>query len=109
MEETTKLNYKGSNIAKAEQEYGVKFFNVIETLSGKKGENNIGMVDLLFLFRAGGGTEEQFDKRVVDDAEGIMLDIMEGLSESGFLGKKMKFDRTKAMTEIKKALKEAES
>lgn len=108
MEETTKLNYKGSNIAKAEQRYGVKFFNVIESLGSKNGENNVGMVDLLFLFCAGGGTEEQFDKRVIDDTEGVMLDIMEGLSESGFLGKKVKFDRTKALAEIKKALKEAE-
>ncbi len=104
--ETQKLNYKGTNIAKAEQKYGVKFFNVVENL-GKKGEANVGMLDMLFLYCAGGGTEEDFDKFIVSDTEKIMLDIMEGLAESGFLGEKRNFDRAKAKEEIEKAIKEA--
>lgn len=102
--ETQKLNYKGTNIAKAEQKYGVKFFNVVEQL-GKKSETNIGMLDMLFLYCAGGGTEEDFDQYIVNDTEKIMLDIMEGLAMSGFLGEKKNFDRAKAKAEIEKAIK----
>lgn len=106
MENSTKLNYKGTSIAMAEQKYNLKFFSVLESM-GKKEDGSlpkVGMIDMLFLYVAGGGTPEKFDELVVNNTEDLMLDIMEGLSVSGFLGKEMKFDAKTARAEIKKAL-----
>lgn len=107
-----KLNYKGSSIAKAELQYGIKFFTVLNNLSskdenGEKKQADFGMSDMLFLYVAGGGSVDTFDKMIIDGTEVLMLDIMEGLAASGFLG--TKFNRAEAETAIKKAMKDIET
>ena len=98
-----KLNYKASSIARAEQEYGLKLFSVMESLSDKQGSvRNVGVIDMLFLWVAGGGTPEEFDEIAETDVEKLMLIIMDGLNQSGFLGMKGKLDLDKAKEELNK-------
>ncbi|MBR2766792.1 hypothetical protein IKD67_01770 [Candidatus Saccharibacteria bacterium] len=97
-----KLNYKASNIALAEKKLGLRFFSVIKGF--KTGE--VGFIDILFLWSAGGGDKDEFDKRVIDDTENIMVEIMQGLSDAGFLGAKGKFSIEQARKELRKALKD---
>jgi hypothetical protein len=77
-----KLNYKASNIAKAEREYKLKFFTVMGGLG-----SDMGVGDLLFLYVAGGGSEDDFDKLFETGIEEVMIAIMEGINDAGFLGK----------------------
>lgn len=78
------LNYKASNIAKAERETGKNFFEAISSLSKQPSMDN-----LFFLVSAGGGTEEDFDKLFKDGVEKVMMTIFEGINEAGFLGQKI--------------------
>ena len=52
------LNYKASNIAKAEKADYRKFFDVFNSM----GSNSIGVSDLQFLFHAGGASDDDFDE-----------------------------------------------
>ena len=52
------LNYKASNIAKAEKEMGESFFDALSKLNSTPSVSA-----LLFLFIAGGGTKDEFDER----------------------------------------------
>ena len=61
-----KLNFKASNIAKAERNDGCKFFDVFNGMS----TGSIGVSDLLFLYHAGGASDEDFDK---DFGKGIEI------------------------------------
>lgn len=88
-----KLNYKASNIAKAEDKFNRNFFKSLSGLS-----ESPSMSDLMFLFFAGGATEEDFDNAVKEGFDNAMIIITEGLNESGFLGK------TIDTTEMKKAM-----
>ncbi len=97
-----KLNYKASNIAKAEKELDLRFFKVIEGFKS----GNVGFIDLLFLWIAGGGEKDEFDNRVINDTENIMLEIMQGLDDAGFLGEKGKFSMEQARKEFRKLMKE---
>lgn len=78
------LNFKASNIAKAESKTGKNFFKVIQEMAGVPSFS-----DLMFLFLAGGATEEEFDNAFGEGIEEAMLKITEGLNESGFLGQKV--------------------
>ncbi|MDL2235454.1 hypothetical protein LJC07_04770 [Christensenellaceae bacterium OttesenSCG-928-L17] len=92
-----KLNYKASNIARAEREEGKKFFEVFGGLN--KGVPSVD--DLLFIFHAGGGSDDEFDAIFENGLEGVMTTIIEGLNDAGFLGKKVD------MREVRKAMAEA--
>lgn len=89
------LTYKASAIARTEREHGKNFFKTIENLGGETS-----MDDLLFLCQAGGATEEEFDEAVSNGAEGLLLAVMEGVNEAGFLGKKV------PKAQLKKAFEE---
>ena len=88
-----KLNYKASNIRKAERESKKNFFAVISSL----GETS-SVDDLMFVWEAGGGSDDEFDVEFGNGIQNILLIIMEGINEAGFLGHKID------MTEIKKAM-----
>ena len=103
-----KLNYKASNIAAAELKYGLKFFKVLNSLSNAK-DGDFGMSDMLFLYVAGGGSVDTFDKLIIDGTESLMIDIMEGLTEGGFLGQSRNFDRKQVETAVKEAMKDIET
>ena len=79
---TSELNYEAITIARAERAYEAKFFTVVAELAKGK----IGIGDLLFLYVAGGGTEEEFSKGYkVGATEGLIKNILRGISEAGFL------------------------
>ena len=96
------LNYKASNIAKAEKENKLNFFTVLSEL-----QTNPSFSNLLFLFKAGGGTEEEFDELAKTGIPEVMMEIMEGISDAGFLGTKI--DTKKMKAEMKKAMEETEA
>lgn len=97
-----KLNYKASNIAKAEQETGLNFFNVISGL-GNGGMPSFSTI--LFLFKAGGATEEEFDASMKNGIENALKEAMEAFAEAGFLGSSMTKEEVQKMfeAEAKKA------
>lgn len=76
-----KLDYKASNIAKAEREHNLNFFDVLTTLGNKPSVSG-----LLFLFEAGNGTEDDFDQAFKEGIDKVLVVIMEGLRDAGFLG-----------------------
>ena len=75
------LNYKASNIAKAERSTGKNFFAAIQALS-----KSPSMDDLLFLYVAGGGSEADFDELFKNGVEEVLMAIFGGINEAGFLG-----------------------
>lgn len=102
------LNYKASNIAKAEKEQGMSFFDAFSSLQDKPSISS-----LLFLFVAGGGTTEEFDEIAKTGIPEIMMAIVEGISDAGFLGtridaKKMKAEMKKAMEDTAHSLNSGE-
>lgn len=80
------LNYKASNIAKAEREENNNFFNAFTTL-GSNGA--VSVSDLLFIWHCGGGDDASFDETFDKGIPALMETIMEGINEAGFLGAKM--------------------
>lgn len=93
------LNYKASNIAKAEIAFKANFFETISALSGTPS-----ISDLLFLVRAGGGTEEEFDKLFEKGIKEVVITIIEAINEAGFLGQKIDLDEVKkSFTETEKS------
>ena len=78
-----KLDYKASNIAKAEKEDGEKFFDVFNNM----GTGSIGVSDLLFLYHAGGASDNDFNEDFKDGLEKVMNKVLEAINEAGFLGK----------------------
>ena len=79
------LNFKASNIARAERAEGKKFFTVFTNLS----DDNISVDDLLFIFKAGGGTEEAFDELFAKGIPAVFTAIFEGVNNAGFLPNKI--------------------
>lgn len=93
----TTLKFTASKIAAAEKANNENFFNVLSNLS-----TSPSMQALLFLWHAGGGTDESFDEVFENDGGlvGIMGAIVEGLGNGGFLPKE-------AVGEVEKALEKA--
>ena len=80
----SELNYKASNIAKAEREFNANFFETLEGL----GKDVPSISSLLLLLRAGGLTEDEAD--VLIDEAGIKDSLSEAvtaLGKAGFLAK----------------------
>lgn len=75
------LNYKASNIAKAEEKYNKNFLACISGLQSAPSFR-----DMRFLILAGGGTDEDFDKLVASGIENLMTVVLEGINNAGFLG-----------------------
>ena len=80
----TNLNYKASNIAKAERAHNKNFFEVMTQMT-----KTPSVSDLMFIVEAGGGTEEDFDAMFAKGFENLLLEVMEGINEAGFLGVKL--------------------
>ena len=100
-----KLNFKALNIAKAETNEDRKFFDVFNNMSA----GSIGVSDLLFLYRAGGASDEDFEEDFKKGIPELMQNILDGINEAGFLGeidtneatKKFKQDSSKTSGESK--------
>lgn len=90
------LNFTASKIALAERKHNDNFFGVLGQLAKKPS-----MSALLFLFNAGGGTDAQFDELFKEGVDVIMVAIVEGLSEGGFLEKEAVEEVKKVMENIK--------
>lgn len=78
------LNYKASNIARAERELNANFFKTLEGL----GEDTPSFNALLLVLRAGGLTEAEADAYL--DEQGIeqaLKAAVEALGNAGFLAK----------------------
>ena len=75
------LNYKASNIAKAEETTGKSFIDCFANLSKR-----VGFSDLRFLVLAGGGTDDDFDELFAAGVDNLMITVMEGINAAGFLG-----------------------
>jgi len=99
-----KLDYKASNIAKAERAHGMNFLKTLKTLS-----NNPSISGLLFLFEAGNGTEDDFDQAFKEGINKVLVVIMEGLSAAGFLGQEDVRVMKKALEEQMKTQKTSPS
>lgn len=92
------LTYTASRIALVERELKMNFFDELPLLAKKPS-----MSGLLFLFKAGGGTNEQFDELFKQGADALMVIIMDGLENGGFLPKEAVDEVKKAMAEIKES------
>ena len=87
------LNYKASNIARAERTYGMKFLAEISKIEGLSGNLNsavdeLGFDTIVFLMAAGGFSEDETDQ--VIEESGLLKPfelIGEALQTSGFLAK----------------------
>lgn len=104
METKPTLNYTASKIAFAERELKMNFFDELPKLAVKPS-----MSGLLFLFRAGGGTNEQFDELFKQGADALMVIIMDGLENGGFLPKEAVEEVKKAMEDIRTTQKTSQS
>ncbi len=101
----SELNYKASNIAKAERENKKRFFDTFNEL-----ENGLPSFDsILFMLRAGGLSEEEADAMLEDKgiAESLAL-VVEAVTDAGFLGK-VKVDTNKMRLEMNQAIKAEDS
>ena len=94
------LNYKASNIAKAEKEMGESFFGALSTLNSTSSVSA-----LLFLFVAGGGTQDELDELFKQGVDKAMVEVMSGIADAGFLGKTVTSKTIR--TEVTKAMAEA--
>ena len=100
------LNYKASNIAKAEEATGKSFIECFSNLSKR-----VSFADMRFLVLAGGGSDEDFDNLFASGVDNMMITIMEGINNAGFLGSEkvdmealkaqMRETMDKAMTDAK--------
>lgn len=79
------LNYKASNIARAERAEGKKFFAIFENI----GNDDVSVDDLLFIWKAGGGTEEAFDELFAKGIPEVFTAIFDGVNRAGFLPNKI--------------------
>lgn len=95
----TSLKFKASSVARAEEVYKMDFFAALDKVGSS-------MRAMLFLFCAGGGDQEPFDKFMEEKGikELVML-ILDGVNEAGFLEKKLDLDKIRAT--IDKATAEA--
>lgn len=77
------LKYKASTIAKFEEETGRGFLELISHLDGGVTPK---MSELLMLFKAGGASEKDFDEVAAEGVQELVLTIMSGINDAGFLG-----------------------
>lgn len=91
------LNYKASNIRKAEKSNGTSLFEALNELT-----TTPSVSALMFLLEAGGASEDEIDALVEEKGltEAVTV-ALEALAESGFLGKKI------STAEFRKAMNSA--
>lgn len=78
------LNYKASNIARAERELNANFFETLEGL----GKSTPSFNALLLILRAGGLSEQEADDLLdTIGIEAALEQAVEGLGRAGFLAK----------------------
>ena len=76
------LNYKASNILKAERSEKRKFFGALQSMQG----GDLGVEDIVFLTAAGGANEDAtLDALDTTGMTGVMEEVAEALGTAGFL------------------------
>lgn len=76
------LNYKASNILKAERSQKRKFFGALQGMQG----GDLGVEDIIFLTAAGGAAEETTLEALDNTGmAGVMEEVAEALGVAGFL------------------------
>ena len=76
------LNYKASNILKAERSEKRKFFGALQGMQG----GDLGVEDIVFLTAAGGASEDvTLDALDTIGMAGVMEEVAEALGTAGFL------------------------
>lgn len=76
------LNYKASNILKAERSAGRKFFGALQGMQ----DGDLGIEDITFITAAGGSSEEAtLEALDTDGMAGVMQEVAEALGNAGFL------------------------
>ncbi len=83
MEKKITLNYKASNIAKAEEAQNKNFLECVGRLGGSGMPS---FADMRFLVLAGGGSDDDFDKLFASGIENLLGAVLEGINSAGFLG-----------------------
>lgn len=94
------LNYKASNIARAERLHNANFFKTLENL----GQSSPSLSDILFVLEAGGVSEDEAGDIV--DSKGLVDAIklaVERLTDAGFLA------HSPELTKAKEALQQEAS
>lgn len=95
------LKYTASNIAKIEKATGMSLFGSLDAL-GK-----LDFPKMQFLVLAGGGTDEDFDALMASGFDNLIATVIEGLLDSGFLGKENLPDMSQIRAEMGQALQQA--
>lgn len=95
------LDFKASNIRKAEEYSGKDFFSVFAKVSGGR----IAINDLAFLYLCGGLSTGDFDEDFdqTKDMRKVTYHIFESLDEAGFLGEKMNLEAMREALGLEKA------
>lgn len=89
------LNFTARNIAKIERENQVNFFEMIQNLQNAS--------NLALLLQMGGKLEDDaFDMIDEKGFDGVSIEIMEGLSEAGFLPLQARIELKKSLPAMKK-------
>lgn len=74
------LDYKASNIMRAEREMGYNFISTLQSL-----QNNLGIHQMVFLLQAGGLTETEAETLIDSGIDKAIEAVVEGIGNAGFL------------------------
>ena len=96
------LNYKASNIMKAEREAGLNFISAIQSL-----QTDIGIYTIYFLLKCGGLDDEQASKTIDSGIDTSLVMIMEGIGEAGFLPEETRVQVKASLVQAKKQMAKA--
>ena len=96
------LDYKSSNIMKAERELRVNFIPALQSLQAE-----LGIYTIFFLLKAGGYSDDEATNAIDEGIDKSLEAIMEGIGNAGFLPQesrvKVKMAVEQARTQLAKA------
>lgn len=91
------LNYNANNIMAAEKEFGLSFFSAFDKLN----DGEVGYTGLMFLWCAGGGSRDEFNGQL-QNIEELMMNILGGINDAGFLGPQVNMEEVRKAMDQKK-------
>lgn len=95
------VNYKASNIMKAEQELRLNFISALQSL-----QSDIGIYTIFFLLKAGGLNDDEASDLIDTGIDKAIEAIMEGIGNAGFLPEESRVQVKVAMDKAKKQMKQ---
>ena len=96
------LNYKSSNIMKAEKETGLNFISAVQSL-----QTEMGIYTIYFLLKAGGLDDDKASELIDAGIDTALIAIMEGIGEAGFLPEATRVQVKASLAQAKKQMAEA--